>query len=367
MQIMEFPDFPANTAGESYLHHSQVLQYLHDYADHFALRPFISFSHQLLKVARNQSDNVWEVTVNQQLPKPISFTRHFDILLLCPGRYSRPKWPADLIETLSNFTGSVVHSHSYRSREAYAGQRVAVIGGGPSGLDISLEVSTVAREVLFIHRNAAERVFHRLPANVRQIRGDVKRFTANTVEVVVLPDETTLSCPIDAVIFATGYQLSLDFLDQPSSCGLRLNTESDSIDGLYRHLVNVAHPSMAILAVAVGAVLPFPLYHQQVRYFRALQLGVFELPAAAKITENEEMKVQTPEKRNCPNRHLLADAESLRRYIRSLEAEAKLDRPLKPVLLTLFSDLLHRIQLENSGGYREQRVVLINDEQYELY
>lgn len=357
MQIMEFPDFPATDAEESYLHHSKVLQYLNDYADNFKLRPFITFSHQLVKVARNEAENVWEVTVCYELK---TFIRTFDVLLLCPGRYSRPKWP-DNIENLNIniFNGLVIHAHNYRFREVYTDQVVAVVGGGPSGVDISLEVSTVARKVYFLNRNKY-RVYTQLPDNIDQIiEGEVNRFTTNSMKVVFKNASESIFYPIDAVIFATGYHLSFDdrLIDQKSCC-LRLNSETDSIDGLYRHLINIEQPSMAIIAMTAGAVLPFPLYHQQVLYFLSLLLEKHKLPPKEQI----DLKKLHSES-NQKNPHIFENTDTLRRYIRSLEMEAKLT-PLKPVLFKLFDDLVFRIQLENTSSYREQRVKLIDDNEY---
>ena len=40
-----------------------------------------------------------------------------------------------------------MHTHSYREPEAFAGQRVVVVGASASGEDISREIARVARKV----------------------------------------------------------------------------------------------------------------------------------------------------------------------------------------------------------------------------
>lgn len=250
---MAFPDFKSHSQV-SFVHHSQVLSYLLDYAEHFNLRPFIHFGHHLCNVTRNQANTHWLVTVRNLLSEQTS-TRPFDVLLLCPGRYSVPNVPS--LSSLSTFTGSVMHSHHYRTREPYQDQRVAIIGAGPSGIDIALEVASVAREVLLLNRKEP---YRSLPANVREIHGEIDHFTEHSI-VLLLQDGKRQEFPIESVIFATGYKYNLAFLDETTS-GLRLN-EHQTLPGLYRQLINIEQPTMALLSVLMR-ILPFPLYHQQV-------------------------------------------------------------------------------------------------------
>lgn len=256
MQIMEFPDFPWRQK-QSFVHHSKVLQYLVDYAKHFGLLPYIRLEHHLTRLTRTDDDGQWQVTLCQ-MKQQHSFTRTFDILILCPGRHSLPYYP-EIPSLTSNFTGSVIHSHDYRRRESYTGQRVALIGGGPTGFDLAIEVGSVAAEVVFINRSIFQ--FENLPANVRQLNGEVVHFSADSMSVK-LKDDSILKFPVDSVILATGYLFNLSYLDQKSTA-IRL-TADDTLDGLYRHMVNIKYPSMALLGICQKGVLPFPMYHQQV-------------------------------------------------------------------------------------------------------
>ena len=51
------------------------------------------------------------------------------------------------IPGIEKFKGRQIHSHIYRSPEDFQGERVVLLGGGVSGIDISLEVSRNAKEV----------------------------------------------------------------------------------------------------------------------------------------------------------------------------------------------------------------------------
>jgi cation diffusion facilitator CzcD-associated flavoprotein CzcO len=65
----------------------------------------------------------------------VCFYRHFH----------RPIVPVDL--NYSSFNGLVVHSHDYREPETFRDMAVIVLGAGLSGIDISIEVSQLAKKV----------------------------------------------------------------------------------------------------------------------------------------------------------------------------------------------------------------------------
>lgn len=59
--------------------------------------------------------------------------------------YSVPYVPE--ISDFNNFEGILMHSHDYREPEKFRNLKVVVLGAGASGIDIAIEVSTVAKEV----------------------------------------------------------------------------------------------------------------------------------------------------------------------------------------------------------------------------
>lgn len=258
MQIMEFPDF-AWHQQQSFVHHSKVLKYLVDYAERFDILKYIHLEHHLTQLTRNSDDDQWQVTVANMKQEQHTFKRFFDIVILCPGRHSLPFYP-NIPSLSSTFTGPVIHSHDYRHREPYSGQRVALIGGGPTGFDLAIEVGSVATEVVFINRSAFQ--FENLPVNVRQLNGEIVQFTAHSMSVKLKDTGAIVEFQVDSVILATGYLFNLKYLDQQAT-GLRLN-DDDTLDGLYRHMINIKYPSMAVLGICQKGVLPFPMYHQQV-------------------------------------------------------------------------------------------------------
>ncbi len=67
----------------------------------------------------------------------------FSAVIVASGRFSRPYMPE--IPGRDAFHGEVLHAHEYRRAEPFAGRRVMVVGNGPSGVDIALELIDTAR------------------------------------------------------------------------------------------------------------------------------------------------------------------------------------------------------------------------------
>lgn len=54
------------------------------------------------------------------------------------GRFANPFSAA--LPGLADYRGEVIHAHEYRGTEPFAGKQVMVIGNGPSGMDIAVEI-----------------------------------------------------------------------------------------------------------------------------------------------------------------------------------------------------------------------------------
>jgi len=52
---------------------------------------------------------------------------------------------------LELFQGEIWHSRDYRTPEPFAGKKIVVLGGGPSAIDISIELAECASQVIMHH------------------------------------------------------------------------------------------------------------------------------------------------------------------------------------------------------------------------
>jgi len=168
-------------------------------------------------------------------------------IVAATGSFSNPHLP--VLPGQGDFDGTVLHVASYREPKAYRGQRVLVVGGGNSAIQVAHELAEHASVTLAthepvqflaqrrdghdIHYWTATTGFDRLPPEwlARLVSGplvsddgDYSRalhtgvydrrpmFTAFDGDQVVWSDGT--SEQVHVVLFATGYRPSFDYLHQ---------------------------------------------------------------------------------------------------------------------------------------------------------
>jgi cation diffusion facilitator CzcD-associated flavoprotein CzcO len=122
----DWPDFP---------HHSDILEYLNRYVDHFDLRGDITFDTRVVSAGLG-GDGIWTVKTSD------GRSGRYANLLVCNGHHWDPRWPDPAYP--GSFTGKQIHAHEYRTPKTpidMAGKRILVVGAGNSSMDISSEVS----------------------------------------------------------------------------------------------------------------------------------------------------------------------------------------------------------------------------------
>ena len=93
--------------------------------------------------------------------------------------------------------GSITHSHDYREPDSYKDRRVLIIGAGPSGMDIALDVANVSKTLVHSHHS---QVNFRTPfPDHYKRKPDVKEYTENGV---IFQDGSYED--IDDVLYCTG-------------------------------------------------------------------------------------------------------------------------------------------------------------------
>jgi cation diffusion facilitator CzcD-associated flavoprotein CzcO len=136
----EYPDYP---------HHTQILDYLHRYADAFSLRDRIRFSTPV-EHAERKPNGGWEITLGD------GSSQGFDFLVVGNGHHWDPRYP----DFPGKFDGETLHSHHYIGPDDpldLYGKRVLVVGIGNSAVDIVSELSRkgVAEKVFLSTRSGA--------------------------------------------------------------------------------------------------------------------------------------------------------------------------------------------------------------------
>ncbi|XP_034948072.1 flavin-containing monooxygenase FMO GS-OX-like 4 [Chelonus insularis] len=276
LKLMNFPDFQRmNQSQPSCGTHQQILKYLQDYADHFNLCQYIQFNTRVENVLPiteddNWHETTWKVTIKNILTQKTE-DKYFDAILVCNGHYVDPIIPS--ISGIETFSGDLMHSHDYRTPEKYTGKTVLILGSGPSGIDIGIEITHYANHVYLSHNR--DRLISPLPSNMTETMG-VEFINGNDFH---LKDGTTVTA--DAFLLCTGYKYSFPFLNE--TCKVKV-INGNHVTPLYKHLINIQHPKMAIVGVP-SRVIPFPMFHMQIQYFLSILLGETNLPSQEKMSE----------------------------------------------------------------------------------
>lgn len=167
----------------------------------------------------------------------------------------------------TNFRGTVMHSSAYRDPADFKGQRVAVVGAGPSGIDLAIDIGSHATDVVLCLRDGRD-VVSGMPC-------------AQRVAAEFLDDGSTLrfadglSCEVDAVVLATGYRYHYPWLENAP-----LDTSANFVMPLYLQLFHARWPSLAFVGVP-QRINPMPIFEAQCDLVAALYSGrVAALPDA---------------------------------------------------------------------------------------
>ncbi|XP_076056880.1 uncharacterized protein LOC143034553 [Oratosquilla oratoria] len=328
-EIMAFPDFPFKEEEDSFVMHTSVLQYLQDYANHFNIYPDIKFkSHveKVIPVIKEDGPPAWNVSV-KDLDTQECTTTVCDAIFVCIGQFSVPKTPQ--IPGIENYKGGQLHSHDYRTPYCYKDLCVVILGAAASGLDISLEIASVAKEVILSH-NYPVPIPSELPPNLKQVRGVVEA----TEKGFIMADGEKYNA--DAIVYCTGYEYTFPFLDE--SCGITV--KNNQVMPLYKHIINSTHPSMGFIGIPFQ-VCPFPTFDIQVQYFLSVITGKVQLPSSPDMLAWLEKDLQVRQKNGWERRHYHCLRVDQWEYCKDLAKEAGAPQP-SPVLKYIFELLWDR-------------------------
>ncbi|KOC68206.1 Flavin-containing monooxygenase FMO GS-OX-like 1 [Habropoda laboriosa] len=198
-EVMGYPDYPIPDVPECFIYRTQILDFLNSYCDHFQIRQYIRFLHNVELVKPIDGDRKWLVRV-KDLRKNIVTVESFDAVMVCNGHFSNPNIPE--IKGQDIFQGQQLHSHDYRVPEVFSDKTVVIVGAGPSGFDLVLEIVKTAKKTIFSHHIQAENGIP-FPANIIQ-KPDVKELTERSV---LFEDSSSES--IDAIFYCVRFVLQL--------------------------------------------------------------------------------------------------------------------------------------------------------------
>lgn len=139
----EFSDYPMPDSYPDYPTREQVQNYLEDYARHFNFLNKIQLNTFVVSAER-QLNGGWTVETSD------GNRRFFDYFIVANGHHNKPNFPSYVKDSI--FNGTSIHSSQYRTREAFAGKKVMVVGIGNSGSQIAVDVSHAAEQTFISTR-----------------------------------------------------------------------------------------------------------------------------------------------------------------------------------------------------------------------
>ncbi|KAH8892961.1 flavin-containing monooxygenase 9 [Thozetella sp. PMI_491] len=148
--VCGFSDFPMPDKYPHHLTRAQFQEYMEDYATHFDLWKHIVFNASVKTATRNEDDTKWvlKIEVDGDLQSHV-----FDKVVFCHGYQSKKVMPH--LADREKFEGPVIHSQEYRSPDKFKGQKVVVVGLGPSATEIIDTLLPVASQLYASHRRGA--------------------------------------------------------------------------------------------------------------------------------------------------------------------------------------------------------------------
>lgn len=147
-------------------------------------------------------------------------------------------------------------------------------------MDIMWQLTSVCQKVYFSQRTFYTLDFE-MPDNL-EICPVVQEVTATGVVF-----EDGRCCEVDTIILAVGYEYNFPFLS--TSCGIHV--DNNHIHTLYKHIINVNHPTMAIIGMPYY-VLPQLLYDLQSQFCMKFWSGEKRLPSRADMLKDADEDFQ---------------------------------------------------------------------------
>ncbi|KAI5729235.1 hypothetical protein M8J76_000488 [Diaphorina citri] len=270
-------------------------------------------------------DNKWEVQVRDLINQK-TVTHIFDGVIICIGNYSNPVYP--------DFKGKdvcqipIMHSHDYRTPEPFAGKRAVVV---------------------FLSHHSERVKTLRFPQNA-VMKPDIAELTPTGVRFQDGSYEQ-----VDIILYCTGYTYHYPFLHE--SCGIKVANKN--VQPLYKHLINIEHPSMCIIGIPRDTV-GFYLFDLQARFFLQLMQGHVTLPSKAEMLADTEQDVRgrLREGQNPNAFHIMGQRSE--KYLNSLCSMMRDESPVPPVLLKIYFESFARCS-EDFTEFRKDKYKIINE------
>nr|Q8MP06.1 RecName: Full=Senecionine N-oxygenase; Short=SNO; Flags: Precursor [Tyria jacobaeae]CAD12369.1 senecionine N-oxygenase [Tyria jacobaeae] len=349
VDLMTYHGYEFQEGTRSFISGNCFYKYMKSFVRHFGLMENIQVRSLVTWVQR--TEDKWNLTYMKTDTRK-NYTEECDFVVVASGEFSTPKIPH--IKGQEEYKGKTMHSHDYKEAESFRGQRVLVIGAGPSGLDVVMQLSNITSKLVHSqHILKSWHIFNQpdFPGNFIS-KPNVKHFTANGA---VFEDDTVEE--FDMVIYCTGFYYNHPFLSTLSS---GITATENYVMPLYQQVVNINQPTMTF----VGICKPFfaKLLDQQAHYSAKLAAGHFKLPSQDKMLRHWLEHVQMLREAQFKITDVNSVGPNVDEYFKALHKEAGV--PLLPPVYASVFVFSGKTLLEDLQNYREYDYRIISDTQF---
>lgn len=249
-----------------------ILAYLHRYAEHFDLTPRIRFGTRIERVSRSDSGWLIEHSGGAEI-----FTR----VVVASGRFQSPCIPTVLgLETFAGSAG-VMSTFQYRDPAPYLGKRVLVAGGAISALEIASELAQLGAARVVVAQRRQRYVLPKFAAGVPSDHRIFTRYgvLANEVldpaeidrqlkEIVVeaggTPDQYGAPAP-DPSLFTAGMTLAQHYLPLVAEGRITVQPWLAGVDGATVTFADGSTERFDGILFGTGFDLTLPFLDEEIR------------------------------------------------------------------------------------------------------
>lgn len=226
--LMSYHEFSYPPETPLFVQAPVVQKYMDAYAEHYNLRRHIEFDTSVRDLRWDSRAAKWIVRVEPTNRGDLDYQRKvehtFDAAIISTGRYFLPYY-TDLpgVAEWRASERKLIHSVYYREPSFLKGLSVLIVGGGPSGKDISIGAAEVTENVIL---SVSGGVY----SNEEKVKIRARLVELRPEDGAAVYADGHIDRGIDIVVLATGYKFSYPFLDG-------IHRESPATEALPDHLV----------------------------------------------------------------------------------------------------------------------------------
>ena len=142
-------DFPMPASYPEWPSGQQVQEYLHSYAEKFAILPMIRLNTEVTSATQDDSGG-WQITAKGPAGET---TESYEQLVVCNGIFSAPAVPDfEGAQGFRDASGTICHSSEFLNLDDARDKHVLVVGYGKSSCDVAAALAPVTAQLTVVAR-----------------------------------------------------------------------------------------------------------------------------------------------------------------------------------------------------------------------